>query len=68
MNTRETFGVQIQRMRKHKRLTQEELAVAAGVTRKNINMIENGKYSPGLDVLIRISDALEGDLIIAPKV
>ena len=38
-----------------KNVTQEELAVAVGVTRKTINTIENGKYTPSTVLAIRMA-------------
>jgi len=66
VNTRESFGAKLQQLRKQKRLTQEELAAKAGLSRKKINMIENGRSNPGLDILNRIADALESTVEIAP--
>lgn len=57
-NTREDFGKRIEIFRKKKGLSQEELAELAGITRNNLSRIENGKYSPGLDILLKIGDAL----------
>ncbi len=39
-------------------VTQESLANNIGVDRKTINRIENGHFSPNLDTLVRIFDAL----------
>ncbi|MGA2919368.1 helix-turn-helix transcriptional regulator [Methanoregula sp.] len=36
-------------------MTQEDLAVAIGVTRQTILAIEKGKYVPSLDLAFRIS-------------
>jgi putative transcriptional regulator len=36
-------------------LTQEDLAIAIGVTRQTILAIEKGKYVPSLDLAFRIS-------------
>lgn len=38
--------------------TQQHLADICGVDRKTINRIENGHFSPNLDTLLRIFDAL----------
>ena len=38
--------------------TQQQLADICGVDRKTINRIENGHFSPNLDTLVRIFDAL----------
>ena len=38
-------------------MTQQELAKSVGVTRQTINALENGKYSPSLDLAFRIAQA-----------
>lgn len=38
-----------------KNITQEELAVAIGVTRKTINTIETGKFIPSAVLAIRLA-------------
>jgi DNA-binding XRE family transcriptional regulator len=39
--------------------SQQTLADICGVDRKTINRIENGHFSPNLDTLVRIFDALD---------
>ena len=39
----------------HGEMAQQELADRVGVTRQTINAIENGKYSPSLEVAFRIA-------------
>jgi putative transcriptional regulator len=39
-------------------MTQGELADRIGVTRQTLNAIEQGKYSPSLEVAFRIAHAL----------
>jgi putative transcriptional regulator len=39
----------------HHEMTQKELAERVGVTRQTINAIEQGKYSPSLEVAFRIA-------------
>ncbi|MEE9371678.1 MAG: helix-turn-helix transcriptional regulator [Saprospiraceae bacterium] len=46
---------QIKVQRAINNLTQEELAVKIGVTRKTINTIENGKFVPSTILAIRLS-------------
>jgi len=41
----------------HGEMHQQELADHLGVTRQTVNAIENGKYSPSLEVAFRIADA-----------
>ena len=43
-------------------LSQLELAKAIGVSRQTINMIENDKYNPSLDLCINLAKTLETDL------
>ena len=42
-----------------KELTQAELAERIGVTRQTVIAIEQGKYSPSLEMAFRIARALE---------
>ena len=39
----------------HGEMTQSELADRVGVTRQTVNTIEQGKYSPSLEVAFRIA-------------
>ncbi len=39
----------------HGEMTQGELAAQIGVTRQTVNAIEQGKYSPSLEVAFRIA-------------
>lgn len=39
----------------HDEMTQQELAKVVGVTRQTINSLEQGKYSPSLDLAFRIA-------------
>lgn len=45
----------IQELRKERRLTQEELALAVEVTRQTIISLENGKYNASLQLAHRIA-------------
>lgn len=40
-------------------MTQETLAKKSGVTRQTIVAIENGKYSPSLELAFRIAEAFQ---------
>lgn len=40
----------------HDEMTQQELADRIRVTRQTVNAIEQGKYSPSLEVAFRIAD------------
>ncbi|GER67980.1 transcriptional regulator [Weizmannia acidilactici] len=45
----------IRNIRKHLKLSQEELANKCGVTRQTINAIENNKYDPSLALAFKLS-------------
>ena len=45
----------IQELRKQDKVTQEELALALGVTRQTIISLENGKYNASLQLAFKIS-------------
>lgn len=43
-------------------MTQQQLADAVGVSRQTIISIESGRYSPSLELAIKISEKLETDI------
>ncbi|AWX96049.1 helix-turn-helix transcriptional regulator [Streptococcus suis] len=43
-------------------VSQLDLAKTIGVSRQTINMIENNKYNPSLDLCINLAKALQTDL------
>ena len=43
-------------------ISQLDLAKAIGVSRQTINMIENNKYNPSLDLCINLAKPLQTDL------
>ncbi|MEL4304420.1 helix-turn-helix transcriptional regulator [Methanococcoides sp. LMO-2] len=45
----------IKEFRKKRKITQEELAFELRVTRQTINAIEQGKYSPSLELAFKIA-------------
>lgn len=45
----------IQELRKQGKVTQEELAMALGVTRQTIISLENGKYNASLQLAFKIA-------------
>ncbi|GAA4593251.1 hypothetical protein GCM10023194_57120 [Planotetraspora phitsanulokensis] len=55
---RRQFGLRLREIREEHDLTQERLGELAGLDRKTINRIENGMYSPRLDNIFQIADAL----------
>ena len=46
----------IKEFRKKRKLTQEDLAFELRVTRQTINAIEQGKYSPSLELAFKIAE------------
>lgn len=48
--------------RKQAGLTQFELAQKVAVARQTINLVENDKYNPSLDLCLRLAKALHTDL------
>jgi len=56
------FGGNVRRHRQEQGLSQEDLAVQAGVDRKTINRIEQGVHSVRLDNVWLIAEALQVDI------
>lgn len=56
------FTNSIAELRKDRKITQQELADAIGMTRQTIVAIEKGKYSPSLEAAFKIAHVLEQDL------
>lgn len=52
----------VKQFRKQKGLSQLSLAKQIGVARQTINLIENNKYNPSLDLCINLAKALNTDL------
>ncbi len=55
---REKIGSRLRELREDAGLTVRDLALKAGVTPANVTNIEYGRYSVGLDVLVRIASVL----------
>lgn len=55
---RPVIGGNVVRLRKAKGLSQEALAQQLGISRVFLNRIENGRSSPGAEVLYGLADAL----------
>lgn len=63
-------GKHIKKIRKEKKLTQDDLAERLHCTRQTISNYENGKSEPGIEILIELAGVLEveiDDLIYGPK-
>ena len=63
-----TFREQLKMIRRHKGLTQKEVADAAGISHSFYSKFEKGvdNANPSFDKIQRILKALEAKLIIAP--
>lgn len=59
MNKDNTFGKKLQKIRKSKGLTQEQLAELAGIHEKHVSKLELGTYKPNIDTLKKILQALD---------
>lgn len=57
--TRKAIGRNIAKFRKRKGLSQKELAEQIGIGFPNVSYIENGKYAPRLNTLIKLSQVLD---------
>ncbi|MER8460429.1 helix-turn-helix domain-containing protein [Mesorhizobium sp. M0028] len=62
MDGRIRIAFNLRRIRAAKRVSQENLAVDAGVDRGTISEIESLKFNPSIDLLDRLAFALEVDI------
>jgi transcriptional regulator with XRE-family HTH domain len=53
------LGGQLRKARESAGLTQEELASRAGLTREYISHLERDRYSPTVDVLVRLCASMQ---------
>jgi len=58
MRAIQRFGKQLQRLRTCRGLTQEQLAVKAGLVRVYVTKLEQGEHDPTLTMLVRLAKAL----------
>ena len=58
MRAIQRFGKQLQRLRTSRGLTQEQLAVTAGLSRTFLTRLELGQHDPSLSTLVRVAKAL----------
>jgi transcriptional regulator with XRE-family HTH domain len=56
------FNEHLRHIRKSKRVTQKETALAVGVTERNFQDWELGNYKPGFDALIALADYFDVSL------
>lgn len=58
MKAREQLGMRIRYLRQQNKWSQEDLALNANINKNYICDLENGRRNPSLDILERISIAL----------
>ena len=58
MNVQEQVGLAIQRFRRSKHLSQDELAHRSGIDQAYLSRIESGRTDIGVRLLVKISRAL----------
>lgn len=58
LRQRAAFGETVRRLRQERGWTQEDLADRVGFDRKSINRVENAAYSPSVDRLFALANAL----------
>ena len=71
MDGRARVAWQVRRLRVERALSQEALAVDAGVDRGYVSGIERGTFNPTVDILDRLAAALSvdvGELMVLPEI
>lgn len=53
------IGMRIRKIREFKDITQEELALSAGLNRAYIGYIERGERNPSTDTIFKVAKALK---------
>lgn len=59
MDVRQRVGLNLQKLRRARGLTQEELSARADIHQTYLSGLEGGKRNPSLLLLARLADALE---------
>lgn len=62
MDVRRRVGLNVQRLRRLRGLSQEELAHRAEIHQTYLSGVENGRRNPSILVLDRIAQALDSDI------
>jgi transcriptional regulator with XRE-family HTH domain len=62
MDVRERVGLNLQKLRREKGLSREELADRANIHQTYLSGVERGKRNPTVTVLQRIAEALGADI------
>ena len=58
MDAKIAFGIVLKQVRKEKKVSQEKLALEAGLERVHISRLERGLYQPSLSTIFAIADVL----------
>jgi transcriptional regulator with XRE-family HTH domain len=61
MSLRRTLALNLKRLRRERKLTQEELADLAGLNRNYVGMIERRENAATVDILEQLAKALQVD-------
>jgi transcriptional regulator with XRE-family HTH domain len=56
---KKTFGQNVYRLRNQGGMTQEQLSEKADISRRYLQMVEAGRYSPTVEVASRLRSALK---------
>lgn len=62
METKKLIGMRIKELRKKQLLSQEQFAEKADINSKHLSRMERGTENPTLDMLIKLSTALEVEM------
>lgn len=52
------FGLVLRRVRRERDLSQEALAITAGLARNHVSELERARREPGLATIVQLADAL----------
>ena len=66
-NQLEIIGAAIKKRRELLGLLQPQLAAISGISRRTIQLVENGKANPSLETLLKIADPLGLTIELAVK-
>lgn len=61
-NIKKLLGKRIKELRKTKNYTQDELAEKVGIGTPNISYFETGRFSPAIETLEKIAEALDVEI------
>ncbi|MBO5281525.1 MAG: helix-turn-helix transcriptional regulator [Lachnospiraceae bacterium] len=55
---KQNLAEQYVRMRKEKKMTQEQVSQRSGIPRSNIARFESGRYNPSLELMVKMAAAM----------